>query len=364
VILPPENPEQTQRIVDASLDRIGEGLRLLEDVVRFILNDTSLTQKLKEMRHGLVVSEPSFNWRLIQARHAETDIGADIEIPLQTKEKDLPSLVVANARRVQESLRVLEELAKLPASRLNTAHYRKARFKLYTLERKLLSRLLRCDKTEHISGFYAIVDTGVLGQFSHLEAAKALIDGGASIIQFRDKTSSRRKSFDIACQLKELCAKKGVLFIVNDYLDIALAVDADGLHIGQDDLPVAEARRLLPIDKLLGCSVTNAKEATEVERDGADYIAAGAVFATVSKEDIEVIGLGELKKIRMATRLPLVAIGGITRANCSDVLGIGTDAVAVISAVFGAKKPKEAARQMAAAIEDYRKTVKVRANIN
>ena len=110
--------------------------------------------------------------------------------------------------------------------------------------------------------------------------------------------------------------------------------------------------------------MTNAKEATEVEKDGADYIAAGAVFATVSKEDIEVIGLDELKKIRMATTLPLVAIGGITSVNCSDVFGIGVDAVAVISALFGAKQPQEAAKQISAAIEDCRKAVKVRANIN
>ena len=163
--LSPEKPEQTRRIIDASLDRIGEGLRLLEDIARFLLDDTALTRQLKEMRHGMVAGQPSFNQRLIQARHAETDIGADMEAPQQTRERDLASLVVANARRVQESLRVLEELAKLPASGLDTAYYRKARFSLYTLERKLLTRLMRPDNEDRNSGYYSILDTGALGRF-------------------------------------------------------------------------------------------------------------------------------------------------------------------------------------------------------
>jgi len=364
VALSPDKPEQTRRIIDASLDRIGEGLRLLEDIARFVLDDAGLSRRLKELRHDLAVTDIPLKESLVQARKSAADIGADIEAPQQKAARDLPSLVVANSRRVQEALRVIEELAKLPASGLETAKYRQARFKIYGLEKELLSRLLRRDKAERINGLYGIVDTDSLGRRNHLEAAEAFIEGGAKVIQLRDKTSSHRRLFSIAAELKELCAKSNAIFIVNDYLDIALAVDADGLHIGQEDLPPAEARRLLPIDKLLGVSVTDTAEAREAGAAGADYLAAGAIYKTASKDDIRVIGLEELKRIRMATRLPLVAIGGIDKNNCAAVLEAGADALAVISAVLSAANQQQAAREIISTIKGCRKASRARANLN
>jgi thiamine-phosphate pyrophosphorylase len=344
---------QTLRIIDANLNRIGEGLRLLEDLARLLLNDATLTQQLKTMRHELVTSDWSFNQQLLQSRDSESDVGINIEAPEQAKQRELPIMVVANARRVQEALRTLEELAKIPDTtpKLDSEKFKQARFNLYAIERTLLSKLLRKDKIKGIPGLYVIIDTQALKGRSHIEVASEAIRGGAKTVQLRDKLQSKKELLSIAQKLKDLCAEHNVLFIMNDYLDLALASDADGLHLGQNDLPIKVARKLLPMDKILGCSTTTVDQAITAESEGADYIAAGSIYSTSSKETAKVVGLERLLQIRQAISLPLVAIGGITKDNVAEVLAAGADSVAVISAVLQAESPEEAARQIAARFE-------------
>src|SRR4030042_1052004 len=176
------------------------------------------------------------------------------------------------ARRVQEALRILEELSKIPGTtpKLDPGRFKQARFELYTIEQKLLSRLLRQDKISKLTGLYAIIDSQALSQRSHIEVARQLIRGGAKIVQLRDKLRSKGELLPIAQELKALCSEHSVLFIMNDYLDLALAADADGLHLGQGDIPISVARRLLPIDKILGCSVNTLEQATAAESGGGD----------------------------------------------------------------------------------------------
>jgi thiamine-phosphate pyrophosphorylase len=210
----------------------------------------------------------------------------------------------------------------------------------------LLSRLLRRDKTKHIAGLYVIIDAQALKGRSHLEVASQVISGGAKIIQLRDKLLSKGELLAIAHQLRNLCAEHNVLFIINDYLDIALATEADGLHLGQNDLPIKVARQLLPIDKILGGSVTTEDQAITTEAEGADYIAVGAIYPTTYKETATVLSIERLRQVRQATSLPLVAIGGINRDNAAEVMAAGANSVAVISAVLEAESPKEATRQI------------------
>lgn len=134
-------PEQTLRIIDANLNRIGEGLRVLEEVSRLVLNSGDLSQQLKNLRHELVIIEQALEQQLIQARDAAGDVGKDLEVPGESKQRDLRAMVVANSRRVQESLRVMEELTKLPGTVLDSEKYKQARFSLYTIEKELLGRL-------------------------------------------------------------------------------------------------------------------------------------------------------------------------------------------------------------------------------
>ncbi len=345
--------KSTLRIIDANLNRIGEGLHLLEDLARLQFNDARLTQQLKTMRHNLIRSDWSFHQQLLQSRSSAVDVGVDIEVPGEEKQRELPLMIVANSKRVQQSLRTLEELSKIPetTAELDPEKFKHARFELYGVEQSLLSKLLRRDKTKHISGLYVIIDTQVLKGRSHLQIARQVISGGAQVVQLRDKLLSKKELLPIARELKNLCAEHNVLFIINDYLDIALAADADGLHLGQDDLPIRAARQLLPIDKILGGSATSVDRAITAESDGADYIAVGSIYPTTSKKTATVIGLAMLQQVRQATSLPLVAIGGINQGNATEVIAAGANSVAVISAVLDAESPEEAARQITDRLE-------------
>jgi thiamine-phosphate diphosphorylase len=234
---------------------------------------------------------------------------------------------------------------------LDSEKFKQARFELYTLEKALFFKLLRKEKVNRLTGLYVVMDTPALKGRSHGEVATKAIKGGAKIIQLRDKVTSKKELLPIARQLRELCSEQNVLFIINDHLDLALAVDADGLHLGQDDLPIKVARQFLPGDKLLGSSVRTVEQATAVQAEGADYIAVGSIYPTPSKEAAQVVGLERLRQIRKVVSLPLVAIGGINQDNVAQVLGAGADSVAVIWAVLGAEDVEGAARQIASKFE-------------
>ena len=296
-------------------------------------------------------------WRLDNndRRVAAYDVGASDEMSLEGQIDSLSILVTANSRRVQQALRVLEEFARMPGikSYLAWADFKQARFSIYTLEQKLLSRLLRREQQGRISGLYVIIDTGFLEGRSPLEAARQAIAGGAHVIQLRDKLLSRRDLMNVARELQGLCTQHDIPFIVNDYLDVALIVGADGLHVGQKDLPLQIIRSQLPSNSLAGCSAATLEEAYQAESEGADYIAVGSVFPTLSKADARQAGLEILHKVKKAVSLPVVAIGGIDKNNVDQVLEAGADAVAVISAVLGEDDIEAAARQLAVRIEEY-----------
>ncbi len=198
---------------------------------------------------------------------------------------------------------------------------------------------------------YIVTDEAVgLGR-SHTELARMALEGGADVIQLRDKTMPSRRLYQVASEIRALTLEAGALFIVNDRVDIALASMADGVHLGQQDLAVAEARRITPPDFIIGCSVGNPDEAELAEAAGADYIALSPIFPTTSKDDAgNGHGIATLRSIRSASSLPLVAIGGISRGNVAPVIAAGADGVAVISAVLGFEDVRSAAAELREAI--------------
>jgi thiamine-phosphate pyrophosphorylase len=343
-------------MIDANLNRSSEGLRVLEDVARFFLNNAELSQRLRTLRHDLARETKSLSVGLLSQRDSEHDVGHPHPIPPKERELNMKTtspqglldLVTANAKRVEESLRVVEELAKLPelSAMLNSASFEQMRFALYTLERDLISRISRRDKSERISGLYVILDRQFLAGRDELGMAGQVIEGGARVIQLRDKQSKKRELLLVAQKLRELCSQAGVLFIINDYLDLAMAVDADGLHIGQEDLPLPVVRKELPIDKIVGCSVTTTIQATKAQNEGADYIAVGSIFPTKTKKEATVVGVDILKELKRIVSTPLVAIGGINQNNVGEVVSAGADAVAVISAVLGEKDVRRAVQKL------------------
>lgn len=194
---------------------------------------------------------------------------------------------------------------------------------------------------------YLVTDRNIVGSRDFLQAVEQAIKGGVTLVQLREKDISSLDFYHLAAKMKEITHAWHVPFIINDRLDIALAVDADGLHIGQDDLPLTAARSLLGPGKILGYSVSTVEEAIYGEKNGADYLGAGTVFPTGSKADTgEPIGLRGLQKIKQNVSVPVVGIGGIGVSNLQEVKATGIDGVSLISAILGNNDIEESSRQL------------------
>lgn len=181
--------------------------------------------------------------------------------------------------------------------------------------------------------FYFITDSKLTKE-SIISDIKNAISAGCKVVQYREKKKNIQEMIEEAKEIKDICKEKAI-FIVNDYLDLALAVDSDGLHIGKDDISYENARKLLGPNKIIGLTVHNAKEAVDAEILGADYIGLAPIFKTKTKVDaIEPIGISELKLVRKNVNIPIVALGGIKKENIKDVISAGADSVASISAVI------------------------------
>ena len=193
---------------------------------------------------------------------------------------------------------------------------------------------------------YVILDRTASHGRDLREILDGVIAGGGRLVQFREKEWPLRRCLPLLEDLRRRTRQAGIGLAVNDRLDLALAVEADGLHLGQDDLPASVARRLLPPSMFLGVSTHTGEQARQAEREGADYVAVGSIFPTATKPEFQLVGLDLLREVRGQIRAPLVAIGGITVDNAAQVVEAGADGVAVISAVCGAPDPAEATRRL------------------
>jgi thiamine-phosphate diphosphorylase len=203
--------------------------------------------------------------------------------------------------------------------------------------------------TSRINGLYVIIDPAACGERSPLDVVRMAIEGGAGVLQWRDKLRDKGDQLDDARAIAALCRDAGVPLIVNDHADLALACDADGVHLGQHDLPIDTVRPIVRADMIVGVSTNNADEARAAERAGANYVAVGAIFATGSKGNTRPADLDRIRTVKAAVAVPVVAIGGINASNIDAVVTAGADAAAVISAVCGAADPREAAQELAGA---------------
>lgn len=198
---------------------------------------------------------------------------------------------------------------------------------------------------------YVVTDRSWLNGKRLEEQVEEAILGGATIVQLREKSLSTREFLFAAEKVKEVTDRHNIPLLINDRLDIALAVDAAGLHVGQSDLPPVTARRLLGPEKILGVSVANPEEAVQAEKDGADYLGAGAVFPTGTKLDAAYVDYDKLQKIIGTVKIPVVAIGGINETNAPRLKGSGIEGIAVVSAVFAKNDPRKAAETMKRMVE-------------
>ncbi len=203
-----------------------------------------------------------------------------------------------------------------------------------------------------LRGLYVIIDPAMAQGRLEEEIARQAIAGGATLIQLRDKERPKGAQLEAALRLREICAEAGVPLIINDHLDVALAADADGVHVGQKDLPLTVVRRLFP-QGIVGCSTNNVEEALRAQAEGASYVSVGRLFPTGSKQDTRPATPDTIRAVKQVVGVPVAAIGGISEENIDAVLAAGADLVAVISAVVAAPDIQETARRLAQRISEY-----------
>ena len=209
---------------------------------------------------------------------------------------------------------------------------------------------MKCDKKDLL--LYAVTDRHWLEGRKLIDVVKESLDGGVTMVQLREKTLEEGKFLEEARELQALCRERHIPFIVNDNVDIAKAMDADGVHVGQDDMETMDVRAKLGPDKLIGVSAHTVEEALLAEKQGADYLGVGAVFPTSSKSDVGEMSYETLKAICKAVSIPVVAIGGISGENVGKLAGSGICGVAVISAIYAAKDVKAAAADLKATVKE------------
>lgn len=209
--------------------------------------------------------------------------------------------------------------------------------------------MIKCSKKELI--LYAVTDRHWLGEETLYDQVKKALDGGATFVQLREKKLDREDFLAEALEIQKLCKKYGVPFVINDEVSIAKDIDADGVHVGQSDMEAMDVRKVLGPDKILGVSAQTVEQAIIAEKHGADYLGVGAVFATGSKDDADDVSHETLKAICEAVSIPVIAIGGITKDNVSELAGSGICGVAVISAIFGQNDIKKATEDLKVSVE-------------
>ncbi|NJL42192.1 MAG: thiamine phosphate synthase [Leptolyngbyaceae cyanobacterium SM1_4_3] len=317
------------RILDANLDRAREGLRTLEDWCRFGLEAANLTNECKQLRQELA------QWHTPQLRafrDTPSDPGTHLTHPNEESRSSVQNVLQANLCRVQEALRVLEEYGKVYDQAMG-ATCKQMRYRVYTLESQLIS-YQRQQKLARSSLY--LVTSPHKHLFSVVEAA---LQGGLTLVQYRDKDADDATRLPIAEQLCQLCHRYDALFIVNDRIDLALAVNADGVHLGQQDLPIALARQLLGNQRLIGCSTHCPNDLDRALQAGVDYVGVGPVYETPTKAGRPAAGLDYVRHAAAHATVPWFAIGGIDATNLSEVLAAGAQRVAVVRSIMQAPQP-------------------------
>jgi thiamine-phosphate pyrophosphorylase len=341
-----ELPEQldTARILDACANRAREALRVLEDYQRFVLNDAVLSGELKGLRHALTEALADLPPRLLlTARETLRDVGTALTTEQEQQRFSLAHVAQANLKRLQEALRSLEEFGKLHSPRLGQ-QLEQLRYRSYTLEKALLRGGESRQRLADARLYVLLTGAQCAGALDWTIAEAAA--GGAAVFQLREKTLTDRELLERARRVRCWTRDAGVLFIVNDRPDIARLVEADGVHIGQEELPVHEVRRLVGPDALIGVSTHNPEQVRQAVLDGADYIGVGPTFPSGTKNFTEFPGLDFVRQAAALTSLPAFVIGGITRDNLPVAVAAGARRIAVSQAVCAADEPRQAAADL------------------
>lgn len=331
-----------QRVIDANLNRAAEAIRILEEIARFLLDDKDLSEQFKNIRHKInAVQEDNYD-EYLDARDTQNDVGVDIKNP--DSRTNVETIFKANIKRFQQALRTLSEYSVENPE--NAATFEKIRYEAYTLEKIMWDKLKEKYNQIKLDSKYLYLVTNsdkFESEDAFLDAVASALQGGVDILQLREKNMTANKFLSLGRKVKQLCLQYDTTFIINDRVDIAALIEADGVHLGQDDLDVSSAREILGSNAIVGISTHAPEQALKAVADGADYIGVGPVFATPTKEGRTPVGLDYVKWVSENISIPAFAIGGIDLDNCTQVFDMGLKRISVVRAIINADSPQRAA---------------------
>lgn len=347
------------RMLDASANRAREALRVLEDGARFAQDDRDLTAKLKDLRHDLAMALTRLPMELaLRSRDTTGDVGTTVKTASEFQRPGLRSVIVANAKRLSEALRSLEECAKTldPSA---AALFEQLRYRGYTLEQSLTVAVAASGNEQRFRQvrLYVLLTESMCGPKGWELILEDILDaaadqagaaGGAAglCVQLREKQLPDGELLRRATLVTRKCHDAGALSILNDRADVALLAGCDGVHVGQHDLPCSGVRRILGAEAIVGVSTENLAQARQAQADGATYIAAGPMFPTTTKDKPRIAGPGYAREALREITRPLVAIGGITPRNIGQLTAVGIKAVAVSAAILRCADPGAAVKEL------------------
>lgn len=336
-----------KRILDANANRAREAMRVMEEAARFLLDDADLAGAIKHLRHDLAQALAPLAG-LEASRDTPGDVGVHLKAPREMERASAAQVALAAGKRLSESLRALEEYAKVIDSQV-AARIESLRYRGYDLEQRLSLAMGSGQRKQW--RLCVLISQSLCPQGDWLAVARACVEGGADCIQLREKDLEAGELLARTQQLVELARPHRVSVIVNDRPDVALLGGADGVHLGQTDLPCREARRLVGRQLLIGISTSRIEQAHQALRDGADYCGVGPMFPTTTKEKKTIVGPAYLREYLAWGKLPHLAIGGITPDNVGELLAAGVQGIAVSGVVCAAPEPLRVVRALRRAME-------------
>lgn len=333
------------RIIDANINIVSEGIKVLEDISRFILENVETTEQLRELRHN--VRNSYIDERLIIERDFCNDLDYEkIDFNQIEQRNTTEEVITDNFKRIQEGLRSIEEALKILGNYSISKKFESMRYKSYQIEKEFFIK-----KQMFNTDIYGIAGEIFSQGKDTISTVKEMIDANIKVIQYREKNRTKKEKYDDCKAIRQLTRDKKVIFIVNDDVDIAMSVDADGVHIGQDDMPLTQVRKIVG-NKIIGCSTHNRQQALIAVMNGADYIGVGPIFN--AKENVEHSdGLDYLKWVSENIKIPHVAIGGINSSNIEHVHNNGGKCFAMQSEFVSSQDIKQKINEIRQLINRY-----------
>ncbi len=332
--------QDVAQLIDANLDRAREGLRVIEDWSRFGLNNKAFVIILKDWRQQLGREHHEFYKK---ARSTSTDRGAGLKHPAQSTRVHPKEIVAANFARVQEALRVLEEFTRITHPELSRISA-DIRYKVYDLEIDILKASNHKIRLKILNNCNLCLITRPHPQL--LKTVSLALKAGVRMVQFRCKEGTDLENIRLAKDIASSCKSHNSLFIINDRIDIAIASNADGIHLGQEDIPIKIARELVGPEKIIGLSTHSVKQIESAEKEPCDYLGVGPIYKSHSKPNEKSIGTDFIKKVANQINIPWFAIGGINKVNISEINRLGARKIALINAIMSAEDPYTASKEL------------------